>query len=506
MYCAAWMFAHGFAVCVIDPGSHFMQSWNARFDALEIDHLRSPAFAHPMAWSPSALVDYAVREGRTSELIDAPVKGPHGWLATTDLGPQAKMLTSLPSNALFRDFCSSLEVKIPHRWLSGAAKSVCKDSTSGKFRVHYRATAEKEKERVVVARAVIFATGPVGKWNVPVPFVPHCASRLVLHTEELLAECKGTTLSQEITRRCPGDSAQVLIIGGGISAAQAALAAFRAGHRVVLRSRRALQTRAFDIGSEWLDVRSADRLRFEFLCLPMRQRRKAVREASAGGSVPERYMKELQRLSHDSDALRLEVDEAIDCSHVCIDRKAGFVSVNGEKFGMVILATGVETTASTSPLYKAVEELFGAPTIDGLPRVDSRLRWVPDEDIFVLGANAMLELGPGGGNLMGAMKGARVVSNQLHRLLWSPSDGHKACPPRSIFSNMYASLGDRQRFGDGSEAEIDVLAQQLNLSPQAETALRKARKDNKATKGLKGERSPLASLHMSARTRRAAYW
>ena len=71
---------------------------------------------------------------------------------------------------------------------------------------------------------------------------------------------------------------------------------------------------------------------------------------------------------------------------------------------------------------------------------------------------------------------------------------------------MYASLGDRQRFGDGSEAEIDVLAQQLNLSPQAETALRKARKDNKATKGLKGERSPLASLHMSARTRRAAYW
>ena len=32
-------------VCVIDPNSHFMESWNSRFDALEITHLRSPAFA-----------------------------------------------------------------------------------------------------------------------------------------------------------------------------------------------------------------------------------------------------------------------------------------------------------------------------------------------------------------------------------------------------------------------------------------------------------------------------
>ena len=27
-----------------------MQSWNTRFDALEITHLRSPAFAHPLAF------------------------------------------------------------------------------------------------------------------------------------------------------------------------------------------------------------------------------------------------------------------------------------------------------------------------------------------------------------------------------------------------------------------------------------------------------------------------
>ena len=158
---------------------------------------------------------------------------------------------------------------------------------------------------------------------------------------------------------------------------------------------------------------------------------------------------------------------------------------------------------------------MNVPTVGGLPRVDSRLRWHPQEDLFVLGANAVLELGPGGGNLMGAMRGARVVSNELRDLMWKHPAGHmklKALPARSIFMNMHAALGDQQRFskrfGDGSEGEteLDVLAQQLNLSPQAETALRKARKDRKATRGLKGERDPLGAVHITARERRARYW
>ena len=508
-----------------------MESWNTRFTALDIKHLRSPAFAHPVAFEPTALLDFAIREGRTSELIDAPVGGKHGWLATTDLSAQAVSLKALPSNALFRDFCAELEGKLPHTWISGTAASVCKDSSTGKFKVHYKATANG-RERKVAARAVILATGPVGKWNVPAPFEPHLASRLVLHTEEMVlagSTSKGT-LSEEITRRCPGESARVLVIGGGISAAQAALAAFRAGHQVVLRSRRPLQTRAFDIGSEWLDVRTADRLRFEFLCLPMERRRKAVKEATLGGSVPANYMKELHRLAEESpERMRLEVDADIDCSQVCVagggaggggvGGVGAHVVVNGETFAMVLLATGVVTESACSPLYRSVENLLHAKTVDGLPCVDSNQRWVPGEDLFVLGANAVLELGPGGGNLMGAMKGARVVSNELAGLMWKLPDGLKAGLARTVFSNMYASLGDRVRFGDGSEEEIDVLAQQLHLSPQAETALRKARRARKkasiprttasrGTAGLAASRPevPRDAVHITARARRASYW
>ena len=126
--------------------------------------------------------------------------------------------------------------------------------------------------------------------------------------------------------------------------------------------------------------------------------------------------------------------------------------VNGEIFSMVILATGVATAPSGSPLYRSVQELFDAPMVEGLPRVDDSLRWVPDEDLFVLGANAVLELGPGGGNLMGAMRGAKIVSNELHDLMWKETKSQKATPVRakSHFSNQYGAL-----LLEDSEAESD---------------------------------------------------
>ena len=123
-----------------------------------------------------------------------------------------------------------------------------------------------------------------------------------------------------------------------------------------------------------------------------------------------------------------------------------------------------------------MQELFEAPTIDGLPHVDNFLRWMPGEDLFVLGANAVLELGPGGGNLLGAMRGARVVSNELCRLMRKQPDGKNAGPARSIFSNKYAGVLD------GSEPEIDVLVQRLHLSLKAESALKKACK-HRTTRG-----------------------
>ena len=486
-------------VCVIDPGARFMESWNSRFEALEIQHLRSPAFAHPVPFEATALLNYAVKEGRTNELIDEPAVSK--WLAGGGhMSQQDSQLKALPTQALFRDFCASVETKMPHEWLSGHATAVCKDSVSGKFRVHYRASAD-QRERKVVARAVILATGPSGMWNVPAPFKSHLSSPLIIHTEELIAKGNGT-LREEVTRRCraePGST--VLVVGGGLSAAQAALAAVHAGQRVVLRSRRPLTTRAFDIATEWLDARHADRLRFEFWSLPVEKRRAACREATSGGSVPARYMEELHRIaSQDASALKIEVDAEIEGSKVGVDDSQ--VIVNDEAFAMVILATGVSPAPSGSSLYQSVQELLDAPTVDGLPHVDTSLRWSPEEDLFVMGIGAMLELGPGGGNLMGAMRGAKLVANELHHLMWKQNTTDGASKARAgtpkIFANHYAALlggesGDDSE-GASSEDEEELTTERsavlppspLCSPPSKKPKASKARKHRKATKGRRG--------------------
>ena len=313
---------------------------------------------------------------------------------------------------------------------------------------------------------------------------------------ELLSE-QQSTLAEQISRRCVSKSAPLLVVGGGISAAQATLAAVRAGYRVVLRSRRPLQTRPFDVDHGWFDMRKADRMRFEFLCLPMNRRRNAVREAQLGGSVPAVYLEELHRLSQASSALTIEVDDQLDSSQVCLDDAGELALVNGEAFSMVVLATGVVTAPSvgdSSSLYHSVEQLANCPTLDGLPRVDSRLRWSPHEDIFVLGANAVLELGPGGANLMGAMRGARIVANELRNIMGQQADRNISPPARPLFSNQYASLGDRVRFDDGCSDELDFLAYQLQLSPQAEVSLRRAR--GSTTGGLKGKKGVKATPYL----------
>jgi len=159
-----------------------------------------------------------------------------------------------------------------------------------------------------------------------------------------------------------------------------------------------------------------------------------------------------------------QVDEAVDRS-VCTST-ADSVQVNGEDFDLVVLCTGVAPEPLTSSaLFRSVEELLGAPTVGGLPRVDSSLRWSRGEDVFVLGANAGLELGPGGGNLVGGMRGARVVSNELHVLMREGvcAPPRSGWPDRTAFANKYAALLDGREPEVADDKYSFVLGRRLRL-------------------------------------------
>ena len=65
------------------------------------------------------------------------------------------------------------------------------------------------------------------------------------------------------------DARRALVVGGGLSAAQAALRLCSEGAAVTLCSRRALTTAEFDLPSSWLNWRLAEKNRFEFFKLGM---------------------------------------------------------------------------------------------------------------------------------------------------------------------------------------------------------------------------------------------
>lgn len=445
------------AVCVMDPGQLFLEEWNKRFEALGIAHLRSPAVAHPKAYEPQALVNFAESQGRAHELLHVPFVTQRLSVAGSP-DAQDPRLYGLPTTALFRDFCSSLAADLPHRWLSARAVQVLKDERTGKFRVRYTSGDRCDAEGWVIADAVVLATGPAGERIFPAPFRPFAGSGCVTHTAEFFSKGKAIASMEPHSWHGSGSgSARLLVIGGGLTAAQAALAAVAAGSRVVLRSRRPLTTRAYDISKEWLDLRHATRLRSEFLSTPVEGRLKMVREVVQGGSVPESYMKELRHLASTSDRLELQTSESIDRSVVFI--REGKVHVDDEVFDHIILATGSTSAPGLTPLYKQVEVELGLRTVDNYPLLDDGLSWMPGEDLFVVGANAVLELGPGALNLMGAMRGGRIVAEGLRDLMWNKMNDFKnrnnEAASAAITGNQFSLLNSSDESSDDSSDDSD---------------------------------------------------
>ena len=436
------------SVCVMDPGHHFCDEWNTRFEALEIDHLRSPAFAHPRAYEPEALMNFAVSQGREHELLNVPAAS-YRHAMDENLGSQPTLF-SQPTSALFRDFCASLEAGLDHQWVRGRAVQVRRDLSTGKFRVRY---TNGSVSGWVAADAVVLATGPAGKLNIPVPFTPFVDSGCVTHTAEFVRN--GKTVASMVTQ-IAGDTGdtRLLVIGGGLTAAQAALAAAAAGSRVVLRSRRPLMTRKYDLSKDWLDHRVVARLLAEFHTTPVAERLQMVKEEVGGGSVPESYMKELHRVaSGTSGRLELQVSETVGCSAVTV-QEDGKVRVDGDIFDHVILATGSSSAPGLNPLYRQVAAEFQLPTVDNLPVLDDELRWMDGGNLHVVGANAVLELGPGALNLMGAQRGAKIVAGALRDLMWT---GGKAASAAGIAAhNKFSLLGlDSDDDSDDDDSDDD---------------------------------------------------
>jgi cation diffusion facilitator CzcD-associated flavoprotein CzcO len=215
------------------------------------------------------------------------------------------------------------------------------------------------------------------------------------------------------------DAGPVVIVGGGISAAQLAQALHERGVReVVVIARHAPRISAFDIDAGWLGPRFL--VGFGRVADP-RARREAISAARMRGSMPKETWTRLRRLIRRGHVrwVRDEVlratprghgGRASDLSRDLADDLALDLA-SGDTLGCarVVLATGFEERRPGGAWLDDAIDGLGLPcSTCGYPLVDGALRWHPR--IHVSGALAELEIGPAARNIAGARMAAERIA------------------------------------------------------------------------------------------------
>lgn len=353
---------------LLDPHPGPLHCWDHCTRSVGMKFLRSPA-VHQLAASPFALYDFLRDRPRPDEPVFA---SPY----------------NRPSLDLFRAHCEHLirEHAIRDLWIQGRAIGLRERGCQWVV----------ETERGALhARRLIVAVG-LGEQ----PHWPRWASAL-----REMGGPVAHVFSPEF--ELPRSTGPIVVVGGGISAVQIALACSEeAPGRVTLIARHAPRIAQFDSDPGWLGplylkgfARESD----------LGRRRLAIASARHRGSMPPDVHEALEqavatgalRTVHDTVATAQPAgDECL------LHLEHGHDALRAAH---VILATGFDARRPGAPWIDAAITALGLPCAEcGYPRVDAALRWHPR--LHVSGPLAELELGPAARNIAGArMAAERIV-------------------------------------------------------------------------------------------------
>ncbi|MBM4391153.1 MAG: FAD/NAD(P)-binding protein [Deltaproteobacteria bacterium] len=195
-----------------------------------------------------------------------------------------------------------------------------------------------------------------------------------------------------------------LVVGGGITAGQLALALVRDGREVVLWMRHPMRVHQFDSDPGWIGPRFMEGFRAE---RDSARRRAQIAGARHRGSMPMDVADEVGAAIR-SGALRLAGGDFVRAAPVA----GGLVlETSSGTYGAAaaVLCTGFDARRPGGAwLDRAVDELGLTCAACGYPVPDARLQWRPG--LFVMGPLSELELGPTARNITGARSGAQRIA------------------------------------------------------------------------------------------------
>lgn len=201
--------------------------------------------------------------------------------------------------------------------------------------------------------------------------------------------------------------ASVVVVGGGITAAQTAMTLAGSGARVTLLMRHAPRVHDFDSDTGWMNaINLSD---YAKIADPAR-RREVIRSARHRGSMPPDVARDLSAADETGRVriIRAQVrDAAAHGSGICLMLE-NEREVSAEH---LILATGYEPQRPGGAWLGAAIAQYGLPVAGcGYPLVDAGLCWAPG--LYVSGPLAELEVGPPARNIIGArMAGGRLLAH-----------------------------------------------------------------------------------------------
>lgn len=344
----------------MDPRPTALTEWQRRANACGMHYLRSSQ-AHHLGLRSDALRIYARQ---------------HGYDGRHAMGRYRR-----PSRTLFE--AHALAVTEPVNRIKAIADTVERDSNN--WRVM---TADGENH---TACNVVLASGPAAParpdWGQKLPHV---------FASNFAEQSAYWSIDQHI-----------VVIGGGISAAQYAIARSYQGHPVTLLTRHRLRQTAFDSQPCFSGPRCLE----PFLQLPMAQRPAALTKARNPATMPADVYTELaSRLAMgamrwirgDITSLQDDGPQLADGRRIQADH--------------VALATGF--TSHASALYEQAAKRLHLPLDEhGYAHVDSTLAWAPG--LYTTGRPASLQLGPMAGNI----RGARLAAERLAQVATCDATG-----------------------------------------------------------------------------------
>ncbi|QDS73656.1 hypothetical protein FKW77_002506 [Venturia effusa] len=450
----------GPSVLVLDKegSGGWLAAWDRRFRLLEIEQLRSPMFFHIDPLDRDALVSFASEQGRQKELLEIEncvgkerskhskkkrMKGSKRFdEPAVDERDRRDYFT--PSTKLFRDQCQSVinrygleDTEIREETLQDIDYDY--DDVVSPTEKIFRVKTDRGSH---LAKTVVMAVGPANEPSIPmapkavnlIPGQGQCHAMMIKQIPDPDVKLK---MKQ-------GRSISILVIGGGLTAAQIVERCLIKGiNKVYLLMRSELKVKPIDVSLDWVGKFKNHEHATFWSADSDEERFQMILHARMGGSLTPIYHKKLK--GHIANGkLSMHTHTKIASQEWDPDQKTWTVTTSPPieglpEFDYIYHSTGIQTSISTLPYLQTILEKYPIHDCSGLPCLTEDLMWNEDVPLFFTGKTAGLRLGPAAANLAGARSGAERIVWKIEDLLSEKPSGADLSY-KDIGSNMYKGL------------------------------------------------------------------